>query len=96
MSCTGDDPFRVSWTEASGHVDTYKLYYTPGNWNPCIPLWTATGSRRLLGSYPGDTAYWIGHLSPEGGKVSVVAVNAGGSSSPVYSTPVDLTEWTCG
>jgi hypothetical protein len=85
----------ATWTRASGVVSGYRLYYTPGNTTYCPSGWTATGSRRLLGTYGPGIRGWLGRLSTWKGKLSIVAFNSGGDSPTIYSEPVDPTDYTC-
>ena len=91
----GTDPIAVSWTRASGIVSGYRLYYTPGSATHCPTVWTASGSRRLIGTFGVTARGWVGHVRPWGGQVTVVAFNAAGESAPSSVAPIDPTEWFC-
>jgi hypothetical protein len=91
---------KVTWHAPAGPVSGYRLYYTPGSVDFCHNnKWTATGARRLVATLRGTARSWTGELtgSTVGGKYSVVAYNAAGSSRAAVTgwvMPVD--EVICG
>jgi hypothetical protein len=85
---------KVTWSAPAGPVSGYRLYYTPGSVNLCTNVWTAKGAPKLIAKLRATARSWNGFLADAnvGGKYSVVAYNAAGSSKAAMTgwvMPVD-------
>jgi hypothetical protein len=82
---------RVAWKAPAGPVSGYRVFWTKGSWDFCKNVWTFAKSSTLVATQDGGAASlavilpWAEAFS--GGRYSVVAVNAAGSSGPGFAAP---------
>jgi hypothetical protein len=81
---------RVAWKAPAGPVSGYQVFWTKGSWDFCKGVWTFAKTSALVAKNGGATSLtvilpWTAAFN--GGRYSVVAVNAAGSSGPGLAAP---------
>ena len=82
---------RVAWKAAAGPVSSYRVFWTKGSWDFCKNVWSFAKTSMLVAIRDSEPTSLTVILpmaeATHGGRYSVVAVNAAGSSGVGLAAP---------